>query len=551
MEGDKEEKDKVVKSILTKFKFTTDIYCLLSIFFLTIYCCLLPTPCLYGAFEETGTGARPVSMGNAFSAFSDSVYSIYYNPSGLGFLTQAQLVAEYTKFYQGLDDGSDISNGHFAFGIPLSRNYLSVGFSYQKLSFVDVYSEDIMRLGFGIRPINWLGTGITFKLFSQEYKIEKNPYYDAHPIFEKGNNSSTFDFDFGFCFHPFEFISFGLCSSNVLQSEYGLNDNSKVKLARNDKLGIMYSEETMKVGLDFRQINYFYGQKEIKTETKQDQQLNIGVEKILKFLSFRAGFSWGINYQYKNISAGLGVNFSGVEFDYGWVFPLSGIEGISGTHYFSLLVSFGKSHKKVEQAIKQTPVISETSEKMNNVAQGFNLDLTPVISTSAVSPMVISTIPVESITEEIPSVSTFPVVSVEEKITPSVPSEQVEISEEVISSVESQTEIKEEIQEKEHVSEVELPKEPEVKPEGKIPVPVIETPKPRVEEILEKPLKEISVPKPIISGPKTHKVKPGDTLISLAEKYYQDKRKWTKIYKANEDKIQKGTLKPDTVLIIP
>ncbi|MFN3967011.1 MAG: LysM peptidoglycan-binding domain-containing protein [Endomicrobiia bacterium] len=497
---------------------------ILRIFFIFIYSLthLLTYSLLYSAFEDTGTGARPVSMGNAFFACSDSVYSIYYNPAGIAFLKEPQIVAEYTKFYHGLDDGSDISKGNFSFGLPIKRDYFSVGFGYQKFSFVDVYSEDILRVAFGIKPKNWLGTGVLLKSFSQKYETEKNPYYENHPLFKEGNTTSVFDFDFGFYFEPFKFLSFGLGSGNILQSEYGLSKNSKVKLARNDKFGIMYKEDSLKIGIDFKQINYFYGEKDIKTKSKNEQQLNIGVEKILKPLSVRSGFSWGINYQYKNISVGLGINFSGFEIDYGWVFPLSGIEEISGTHHFSLLAKFGKKLEEKKVSKKEgteEPTIISTFVVVSPVQE------IPVISTITAKPLI----------EEILSVSTIPAVSVKEELLPVISTKPVEIpieelvvpSEEISSEIPLEAKISEPV-----VSPEQKPKEPK-------PVPSPEVPK--------KP----SVPKVIISGPRTHKVQQGETLISLAEKYYGDKRRWVKIYKANEDKIQKGILKPDTVLVIP
>lgn len=51
---------------------------------------------------------------------------------------------------------------------------------------------------------------------------------------------------------------------------------------------------------------------------------------------------------------------------------------------------------------------------------------------------------------------------------------------------------------------------------------------------------------------RTHKVARGDTLYSIAKQYYGDGNKWTKIYKANEDKIPNpNVLKLGQELTIP
>ncbi len=48
-----------------------------------------------------------------------------------------------------------------------------------------------------------------------------------------------------------------------------------------------------------------------------------------------------------------------------------------------------------------------------------------------------------------------------------------------------------------------------------------------------------------------HTVVKGDTLRSLAEKYYGDANKWTQIFDANRDKIKRGALKEGEVVIVP
>jgi len=54
-----------------------------------------------------------------------------------------------------------------------------------------------------------------------------------------------------------------------------------------------------------------------------------------------------------------------------------------------------------------------------------------------------------------------------------------------------------------------------------------------------------------LSAARTHKATKEDTLSGLSEKYYGNPKEWMKIYKANEDKIEKGIIKPGSVLIIP
>ncbi|MDE1975872.1 MAG: LysM peptidoglycan-binding domain-containing protein [Elusimicrobia bacterium] len=51
--------------------------------------------------------------------------------------------------------------------------------------------------------------------------------------------------------------------------------------------------------------------------------------------------------------------------------------------------------------------------------------------------------------------------------------------------------------------------------------------------------------------PKTHAVQEGDTLRSLAQRYYGDPDLWEEIYRANESKFNQGLPVPGAVLTIP
>ena len=64
---------------------------------------------------------------------------------------------------------------------------------------------------------------------------------------------------------------------------------------------------------------------------------------------------------------------------------------------------------------------------------------------------------------------------------------------------------------------------------------------------LPKPLPQPAPP----AWPKRHKVAPGDTLRSIAAKFYGDPNLWEKIYDANRDTVDRGVPTEGAVLIIP
>lgn len=66
-----------------------------------------------------------------------------------------------------------------------------------------------------------------------------------------------------------------------------------------------------------------------------------------------------------------------------------------------------------------------------------------------------------------------------------------------------------------------------------------------------RPPKPKPKPRPVEPAAKRHLVAPGDTLRSLAEKYYGDASLWEALYEANRDKVERGLPVEGTVLIVP
>ncbi len=54
--------------------------------YITIIMLLMLPVRLWADFDDTGAGARARGMGNSFTAISDDVFGMYYNPAGLGFI---------------------------------------------------------------------------------------------------------------------------------------------------------------------------------------------------------------------------------------------------------------------------------------------------------------------------------------------------------------------------------------------------------------------------------------------------------------------------------
>jgi hypothetical protein len=93
-----------------------------------------------GILTTPGTGARPISMGYAYTAVSDDAFSLLYNPAGLAQIRRKELSfglhhtnRDVANTYLGIkaeQSGSYTSLGHFAFiyPYPTYRGSLVLGF---------------------------------------------------------------------------------------------------------------------------------------------------------------------------------------------------------------------------------------------------------------------------------------------------------------------------------------------------------------------------------------------------------------------------------------
>ncbi|MEW5994991.1 MAG: PorV/PorQ family protein [Candidatus Zixiibacteriota bacterium] len=85
-------------------------------------------------FLELGVSARAMGMAEAYTAVSDDITSIYYNPAGLTYLYGRELGLTYIGM------PADINYGLVAFGLPLESVGGVVGFGFYGLhsSYMDV-----------------------------------------------------------------------------------------------------------------------------------------------------------------------------------------------------------------------------------------------------------------------------------------------------------------------------------------------------------------------------------------------------------------------------
>lgn len=351
--------------------------------------------------------------------------------------------------------------------------------------------------------------GINLKYLQLIYG--EDDYTRIDPVFIEATSKTAFDFDFGFIIFPIENLNMAIVLNNLNSADIGILEVSKVQPSI--KFGVAYTEESLRLSF----------------ETKQEKEKNkysLGIEKSFlgEILSMRLGFGLG-DKQYKKITTGFGTAIKSFSLDYALDYGLGGVENTGGTHYLTLSYKISKAREKKEKKQKK----KAKKEKSDKIPKTFPV---PARDREAIVPIGLYSImkPLKSMTTQYFSIeeSTSAAEAVEEIIeAPAIEEPAAEVQEELERETTAQQMITPADTESEQIDlyEQKIKKQIEIKQSAKPKVP-------------KRPSK-------------THRVKAGDTLYSLAEKYYGKKAQWTAIYEANKDNIEKGVLKPGTKIIIP
>ena len=159
-------------------------------------------------FLKNGIGARPLSMGGAFTGLADDESALYYNPAGAVYTRTKAFAASYVNYF------GDVSSGYLAYLHPLGENQTAGValnyFNYGEFIGLDSAGNSIgnftpgdlaFQASYARRLKNGMALGVTGKL-----------------IYEKIQDFSTSALaaDFGFLYHfPNQRASVGLVLQNA------------------------------------------------------------------------------------------------------------------------------------------------------------------------------------------------------------------------------------------------------------------------------------------------------------------------------------------------
>jgi hypothetical protein len=274
------------------------------------------------AFLKYGFGARNIAMGDAGTSLSTDVTSLFYNPAGLAINPGSEIMVMHNAWIQ--DIRSEILGARtLLFGIPVA-----VGFNVTTIPGIEV------RTNPG-DPLTTFSANDFFGSFSAAYKIMDNLsigasykyLYEAIYVDE----STGWGVDLGATY---------LTSIKGLNISAAIKNIGKMKALRSESIKLP-TEIRVGPSYSFSPAEKFdiTGAAEFQKYTPDsDSHLNFGAEVLYdKLIALRVGYQSG--YDSKSISAGLGLMWGNLSFDYAYA-PFNSDSGLGSGNIVSLQFKF-------------------------------------------------------------------------------------------------------------------------------------------------------------------------------------------------------------------
>ncbi|MEW6041407.1 MAG: PorV/PorQ family protein [Elusimicrobiota bacterium] len=302
-------------------------------------------------------GVRPSGMGNSFTAVSDDVNSINYNPAGLGFLKGTEISLMHNQWVE------EIKIEHFASGFHI-RGFGTLGLTATTLASGNIKAYDntgrdlninytTSDMSAGLAYASVLGNNFSMGLMvkSIQQKMEQE-------------NASTHGYDVGILYRGITKASVGLSAQNFGTGTRFRNETNPLPTIV--RFGLSYeASRTFTIVFDAR--------------NPSDTQMNFGagVEQKISLsgqsgLCLRAGYDTTTSASKLGGTAGasVGFGFAGKSFnvDFSWA-PYGNVFG--DTYRAGITLKFGEKDKEVLstgeniQQQTKTPVVQNQQLSIN------------------------------------------------------------------------------------------------------------------------------------------------------------------------------------------
>lgn len=322
----------------------------------------------YASFENQSGGARPQSLGGAFTGLADSGDTMVYNPAGLGRLSRFEIRGGFSRLHVGLDDNSNISLNSFSIVFPLKKEgeqkFGVLGAAVSMLTLAGLYSESNAGLYYG----KYVGTNflIGFGVKYLGISYGRDEYTSLNPVFSESMEKWHYSADAGILYTANDNFSAGMSVRDASEPDMGIKYEDKI--ARNITLGCAYRHSGYNISSD------------LSAASNNNITFSAGGEKwfLDNSLAARIGIGLG-SKRYSRLHTGLGYEGESVLVDYAFYYPLSGLNDTYGTHLITMGYKFGlprrentaKAAKIYEQALADIGIgaFTRSLEKLQYAAK--------------------------------------------------------------------------------------------------------------------------------------------------------------------------------------
>ena len=288
---------------------------------LTMAFVLTQSYCLFAALRSgaemlnIGIGARPVSMGCAYTATADDINSIYWNPAGLSLMKTREIGATHAEWlldtkYDFIGLGLPMKNAALGFGIVRLDHgtFQGRGLNRQSMGSFDAYDQSL-SIALAGKLKNGLRVGGGIKYFQSKIG---------------GDKASSFAVDFGLIGKLRSLpVSFGVSLQNLGPGMKFISQRDPLPLSVTAGFAC-HMIQGLNIAMDVKRMVY-----------DKTTNVSFGTEySVFPALTLRSGYLSSISDS--GLGAGIGLKVLGTQFDYA-VTPfgeLGNAHRVSFTHKF-------------------------------------------------------------------------------------------------------------------------------------------------------------------------------------------------------------------------
>lgn len=273
------------------------------------------------AFLKIGVGAKAGAMGEAYTGLADDVTATYWNPAGLAQLEERQALFMYHTPMTNVDD---LSYNYLNIAIPNEIGVIGISIYYFDYGEMDEHRDDD-----GLVDGRWDASDIS-AAFSIGRQIKENLAVGGTfkgirgKIADKKANSAAVDLGLLYDTNT-PGLTLGAVIKNIGSKIKYEKQSDNLPLALKCGLGYHYSTAPVTLVCD------------VTLPNDNNAYIGFGAEYLVKeIFALRAGYKSGPQDEGSGLTAGFGLKYSAITFDYAY----QPYDELGNSHYVSIQTRF-------------------------------------------------------------------------------------------------------------------------------------------------------------------------------------------------------------------